>query len=332
METSRFVRFFAQGFIFCLAVTTLAFAQVVTPSLDPTAPVYFPAAAGWKKVAVVGAGGFERIGTRELDEQNIYEFAGSGYAAHLNFTMGERIAFEGYGYSHSITVKKDQTYTGAYNLERSETRGVLTLSHEEFAVFGIGLHMLKNTDFLTIQEPEVESNRQATIPSLSIKMGEHFYFGGGIERVSQTSSYEVDNHWTDTTFGLAFQAGSPESSMFRIEYSITNSPESTSSAKSGKVASTHPKTVTSRANAELKVKGLIFTAGMTDIKQSVDLINENTQEEVDQVHIVIGQFGVLLAPKGGLTLGFMFESEKVTEVFSDSFETFRMNLAYSFGE
>ena len=81
------------GLLFVILVTPTALAQVITPSMNPTTPVYMSAAAGWRTTPSVGASFFDRIGSRTYDSQNIYEFATTGYGASLGFNMGERLAF-----------------------------------------------------------------------------------------------------------------------------------------------------------------------------------------------------------------------------------------------
>ncbi|MCP4756144.1 MAG: hypothetical protein GY866_35220, partial [Proteobacteria bacterium] len=104
-------------------------AQVVTPSLNPMAPVDMAAAAGWRTIPTVGISYFDSIGNRSYNGENIYEFTGSGTMANLSFKAWERFAFEGFYYADSTTVAKDEYYDGVINLKTADTRLNFSLAH-----------------------------------------------------------------------------------------------------------------------------------------------------------------------------------------------------------
>ncbi len=322
--------------LFVLAVVFFlipnAMAQVVTPPLNTASPVLMPAPAGLRTLTTVGLSVFDRIGSRAYDGENIYEFSGSGYMANTNFRMGERFAFEAFYYDDTTTVAKDEYVDNLkVNLKTSDSRASVVLAHEDFAVFGLGIHSFVSKDFVSTAYPEELTTQSKTIPSLSIKMGTSFYFGLGIERVKETSTYAVENHWINSVFGLAYMTEENDDTMFRFELSYLNSPEAEATAKDSLAASTHNKAVVTRLNTELKLKGLLLALNIKDTKEAVSLTHPVTSAAIEEIHIVNAEMGFLIVPKEGIVLGFLFISDKTTQVFSDSQDAFLITLAYNFG-
>ncbi|PCI27163.1 MAG: hypothetical protein COB67_09180 [SAR324 cluster bacterium] len=330
IKTSCFALTQALFWIACFAGS--GYAQVVTPSLDPTAPIVLPAAAGWKQMSTIGVSSFERTGSRDFNGSSVYEFQGTGYSGHFNFMMGEKLAVDAYAYGDSMTISKDTYLNGRVNLETNEARLSLTLSHEEFTIFGLGVQTITTKDH--ILELGLDSDETTTlnktIPSLSLKIGDYFYLGGGMERIKESSSFMVGNSWANLVAGVALQMGSPESSMFRFEYSQSNSPKSVSSAKGGKKESVHLAETISRINAELKVKGLVLSISIKDRKRKVNLIHPVTGDKVEVDQTINSQLGVLLVPQEGAILGFIFHTDTRKELFEDKVEGFEIKLSYAF--
>ncbi len=318
--------------ILFIVISVVAEGQVVTPSMNPTTPLYHPAAAGWRTPPSVGLNYFDRIGSRSYQDLNIYEFSGSGYTFVTNFNMGERFAFGGHYYDDTTEVDKSTTYPGEINLKTTETQVNITLSHEGFAVFGLGLRNGETKDFINDTNPEEKTTRTSTFPGMSIKLGSSFYFGGGVEIVKESSTYTVNNHWTNTIFGLALMSEKNEGFMYRIELSSLNSPEAEATAKNELVANIHNKSTTSRINLETQYKGLVFEAFTIDTRESTSITDTTSDTSIDEIHKVSTQFGFLIAPDQGIVLGFHFRSDKTDHIYSDSLNSFQISLAYNFGE
>lgn len=320
--------------LLCLGSFSSARAQVVTPSLDPTEPIVLPAAAGWRQTETVGVSSFERTGSRSgpPTDQAYYEFLGTGATFFFNFRMGESLAVEGYSSNEAIAISKDVYQDGFVVTGTAESRFAITLSHEEFAVFGLGLHTDQVSghffDNMTLDEFDETTVETKTIPSLSIKFGDSFYLGGGLERVKESSDTMVDNHWSNVVTGLAFMTGSPDTTMYRFEYSLSSSPKAVSAPKQGKDESYHPNTTTSRINLELKIEGLVLIASTKTTIKTYDDDFVGPLEKIDT--IVNSKFGVLLAPMEGPILGFIFHNDSENFYFDDKFESFEIKVAYAF--
>lgn len=306
-------------------------AQVITPPMNPTTPFYMSAASGWREVPTVGLSYFDMIGSRNLSGSNIYEYTGSGYSANVFFNMGERLAFEGYFYDDVTEVQKDVYYDGTVNFKTTVSQGTVTLSHEGFAVFGIGMRTHETTDYISDAYPKEVTTRMGTIPSMSIRLGSVIYVGGGVEIVKESSTYAVNNHWIDTTAALAIMTQKSEGLQFRLEASVTNSPEASATAKQGYEASDHNKTTTTRANLDLQYKGLVFEAFSTDTREAADLYDASSDTKVEEIHSVNTQVGFLIAPNKGIVLGFHFRSDTTEQLYKDKKDSFRVSLAYNFG-
>lgn len=307
-------------------------AQVVTPSMNPTTHVSQPAAAGWVTIPSVGLNYYDRIGSRSYEGENIYEFSGSGYTLVTHFNMGERISFSAHYLGNTTDVDKSTYYPGEINLETAESQVNFSLNHEGFAVFGLGIRNRETKDFISDSYPEEKTTRSSTSPSMSIKIGSAFYFGGGVEIVKESSSYAVNNHWTNTVFGLALMSEKNEGFMYRVELSSLNSPEASATAKNELEENVHNKSTTNRVNLEAQYKGLVFEAFTTDTVETIGNADATTDTDVNEIHTVNTQFGFLIAPSRGLVLGFHFRSDKTDYIFNDTLDSFQISLAYNFGD
>jgi opacity protein-like surface antigen len=324
------------GMLFALVllitlISGTALAQVVTPPMNPTTPVSQPAATGWNTLPSAGLNYFDRIGSRSYEGENIYEFSGSGYTFITQFNMGERISFSGHYQDNKTEVDKSTYYPGEINLQTTETQANICLNHEQFAVFGLAMRTRETKDFISDSYPEEKTSQTSTSPSMSIKMGS-FYFGGGVEIVKESSSFAVNNHWTNTVFALALMSEKAEGLIYRIEISSLNSPETTATAKNNLEANVHNKATTSRVNLEAQYKGLVFEAFTTDTRESVSSSDASSDTAIDEIHTVGTQFGFLIAPQKGIVLGFHFRSDKTDHLFKDNQDSFQISLAYNFGE
>ncbi len=318
--------------LLCLRSISPIQAQIVTPSLDPSEPGVLPAVAGWRSGTTAGISTYERTGSRSYPStgQNYYEFLGTGATAFFNFKMGDSLVVEGFSGNESIAISKDTYWNGVVTTGTAESRFAISLSHEDFAVFGLALQTNQVDEHWTdvSADSDVSTTETKTIPSLSIKFWDYYYLGGGLERVKQSSSHMVGNHWSNSVVGLAFMAGSPDMTMFRLEYSLSNSPKAVSSPKGSKDESYHPETTITRINAELKIQGLVlFAATKTVVKSYGNDFIEQTEKEDTKVNT---KMGVLLAPVEGPVLGFVFHNESEEFYFEDKFETFEIKVAYAF--
>lgn len=333
VRSITFNKIIFSGIILIALLSTTTSAQVVTPSMNPTTPVYMSAAAGWRTTPSVGLNYFDRIGTRSYNDLNIYEFSSSGYSVSLGFNMGERLAFSASYAAEATTVEKDVYYDGVVNLELSDSQANITLAHEGFAVFGLGMRTFVSKDHLFPLDREQTTTQTGTIPSMSIKLGSVIYLGGGVEIVKETGTHTVNNHWINTIFGVGIMTEKSDGFQFRIEASATNSPKATATAKQGLDASEHNKSTLTRGAVEMQYKGLVFEA-FTLVKNEKllnPIFDPPTNKLLTEINAASTQFGFLIAPENGVVLGFHFRSDKTEHIYTDRNDAFVISLAYNFG-
>ncbi len=303
-------------------------AQVVTPSLDPTAPVVLPAAAGWRDTGGIGASYYEASGTREKED---------GFQLHKTDTTGTNInaafkianVFIDSYFAQETTDMQVIQYSGNMNLGKDDARLNLALAGSESVVVGLGGHNTTSHDYVDATFDSETTTIARMGGSVSVKMG-NFYAGGGYQRVKQNSSYQVENTWDTATAGLAYRAGEPGETRFRVELSLALSMPTSNEVAGTLEASKHPATATSRYGAELMFSGLLFTyQGFSKQEVFEDSKNVNGTDYYKK-ETSESDAGILWIPQDGLILGFHFSSYKSTFIDVDESSAFRINIGYLF--
>ncbi|MBU2648740.1 hypothetical protein KKI24_28795 [bacterium] len=118
----------------------------------------------------------------------------------------------------------------------------------------------------------------------SIRLGDIFYIGAGLEKVEETGIYGksrtdtgldkgdlADNSWTNTMLGIALMSGDPKNFQFRMEYAQITSPESTREGNTPNQKNTHRPTTESNGSIEVRFGGfLIGYHNMLQVEDKID--------------------------------------------------------------
>ncbi len=186
-----------------------ASAQVVTPSLDQLRPTLVSAASSWRFGSTVGAGsqyGWSYNSTTKVN----------GHSQGLDALVAwqtARASLEVSGTQNRILDLWDPS-SDTYGKETiSESRFGLAIRGDGRVSVGIGGHneTLKGN---------ILRQRKAFGGSFNVRLGEGFFLGGGLEKVSEMVSGYEDKRWNRVFSGAAYQYGTPESNQFRVEYDL----------------------------------------------------------------------------------------------------------------
>jgi len=306
-------------------------AQVVTASLDPTASVIMPAAAAWREASVIGASYLEQTGSRSLNDQQIYQFEGSGYSGNAVFQISN-FYIDGFTSQITTDAKIEQYFPagGKINLAKSDNRLNVALTGNDFVTLGLGVRSMDSTDYLDATTDTAKTQSVRTIGSISIKTMDIFYIGTGYERVKESSSYAVDLNWNNILGGIGMKVGEQGSTRFRAELSFAYSPESKNDVQGNLQQSVHYQTTTSRLGLELMFSGLLFALNGKQTTIDLSDVSNPAFPTPDEMKKTRTSGGVLWIPAEGLMLGFYFGNETTTYSYKDERSEFRINLGYLF--
>lgn len=311
--------------LFPLAIS----AQSITAPLDPTHATRMPAATGWRQFEAVGLTYRESSGNREVNSEETHTFDTSAMTAHAQFKISN-VALEAGWMQSSTEVTVDKESDLYVNLDY--TRGLLhaALTGDDFVSVGLGGQELKMHDYIDSENRDEETVESSIIGSISVKMFEFLYLGGGYERVKEQSTYKVDNSWNNALLGLSILLGEPGGTRFRAEYSYASSPKSISEGQADKIEAEHYETEVSRYSVELMMSGLLFALNGSQERMHLEDSVVYEDESYEKITITNNEAGVLWIPENGVSLGFYFANSKESFVFEDDESEFRINLAYVF--
>ena len=299
--------------------TLAAHAQVATPYLDASAHSNGPAAVGWRYNSIVSvyAGSVSEskiTSNRTLtgDEAEIGEVSKSASIPPLTAAYrGEEFGAELY-YASGIKTIGDSEWTFATGLpdwtnKTTETQDDLRLNlayvFGEALSLGLGYWNQKWKEevegdiyFPNLAPPptiiqqsldgDTTINKSVISLMVSWRLMEMIYLAGGIENIAQNAEVSGgldidDNSWSNTVFGIGVVVGEPEESQFRVEYSMSQSPES---VKDGDGTTTwdhiHHATDTTYTSLEAKFGSFLVT--YRAVKAEEKKIDDNTEFVVDE--------------------------------------------------
>ena len=280
--------------------TLAAHAQVATPYLDASAHSKGPAAVGWRYNGIVsayaGSVSESKITTNRTataDEVEVGEVTKTATLPTLTAAYrGEEFGAELY-YANGIKTTGDSEWTFATGIpdwtnKTTETQDDLRLNlayvFGETLSLGLGYWNQKWKEEVegdvyipTFAPPpaplylpfpldgDTTINKSEISLMVSWRLMEMIYLAGGIENVAQNAEasgpldYD-DNSWSNTVFGVGIVVGEPEESQFRVEYAMSQSPES---IKEGDMTTTgdhvHHATDTTYTSLEAKFGSFLVT-------------------------------------------------------------------------
>ena len=321
------------GAIFIYGLLTIQlFGQVVTPSLNIITKPIMPAASSWSKLNSVGGEYKDGNGKRKLEGNDIYDLEVEGSTGIVALTMGN-VDFDVYIDESRFDTKYDATYDGDFINDYSETYLSFSLTGAGDVTVGAAIHELTRSVFdVSNKDKDVDIKQSGLIGSFTVKVSESAFFGGGVERITETNSQTVDNEWTNISAGIAFWFGRDTDSQFRVEASLTESPKAEKEVDPGatKNPAYHPASRINRFSVDLMMNGLLFSyANINQITQQ-EITNSSTGESVDKSETLINEGSIQWVPKEGMILGFAFRSFKHKEIYEDSIDSFKINLGFIF--
>lgn len=314
---------FLIGIFGCFLLPFNGFAQVATPSLDPSEFVSMPAASGWRETTTASISYKEGNGTRTLQDQQIYQFDTSGVAGNLAF-QSDNFFMEINLDQNTTSVKLEKYYNGQINLSKDDARLHLALIGDDFVSIGLGGRSVTTKDYIDATHDSESTTRISTIGAISVKAMDVFYFGLGFERIKEESTYASNITWNNIVSGVAIKLGDLGGTRFRFEYDLEFSSEVEVDAQGDLESSRHPKTSVSTAIAEIMFNGLLFSAKNKEAVIDID------HSDVSEVKKTTTQGGVLWKPEQGLSLGFYFITYKTVSFYVDDNSLFQINLGYIF--
>ena len=313
----------------CFLVLDSAWSQVVTPPMDITDAPDMPGAVGWMEGIRGGGLYLERGQERVSNGETIFDTNVSGFQGNLAFAVGNANVVASY-YEDSSKVSLGYNYEESIHISTSDTIVSAAITGGEFTTIGLGVRTIVSDDYVSRENPLEKTTENRTIGGISFVFFESLYFGGGVERVNQSSTYTVDNDWTNVVTGTAYQIGEPGGAQFRLEYSFRYSPESVKDANNDELESAHYKTTTSRLNLDLMFSGLLFAISGLDRRINAQPEHPTTGKAIEEIKQTRNQFSVLWIPQEGLSLGFAFAKIEEKNTFQEKGDEFQIKGGFVF--
>ena len=185
-----------------------AWAQVATPSLDPTRPTKTAAAGVWRFGSTLAIEGT----SHEYESPANQIKAEASRTSALIAWQPTLVTFDLYGYSGA----KEQIWDPSSDTYSEQTRdyGRFGAAIRGEGQVGLGVGMTSETI-----DDGVVRKRTSNNGNLSFRMGD-FYIGGGIAKVTEKVSGYDEKRWNRVLAGVAYRYGNPDSNQFRLEYSL----------------------------------------------------------------------------------------------------------------
>ncbi|MDT8446094.1 MAG: hypothetical protein RRB13_04270 [bacterium] len=239
-----------------------AFAQMVTPSLDPSEPLVLPAAGSWRylkgeneqddnRTATVAAGTLQGSWAESDDSSKREISANRG----LLVAQAENVNIEA-----QSTGSEKIKYTNIDALGVSSTyETVGSTSQFSFAYLLKQLSLGGSYRSSSTQRSSYDDQKETGLGlSATYQLGRVFFAGFGVEQVSQPESYRPAVDWNVTSYGFALMAGKPDETLLRLEYA--NQRSLRAAAEGTYYNNVHQESVLTQLTAEIKMTNLLLSA------------------------------------------------------------------------
>jgi hypothetical protein len=317
-----------------MMVSSLAYGQVATPSLDTSLREDLAAATGWRYSSTVAAsasaGTWDEIYRGEESE------VGKGEVTYL---LASHIYGPLYSEAFNAAVRKESKNVQEYSLYYQNIRSQVNFS---FRIWDdslcLGGHYssstIKQADETPIDQIASVDERIGIGLGASKRFGDWLFVAHGQESVSEESDTKVANNWQNLRYAIAIRDGFDDDSSYRIEYSRYTSEESFKEASDGSFKNSHFAVNSSKLSAEYMSDILIRIVFRYEIEHSVEGV-EADQNLVSEV----STFGITWKPPKSWIIGLERINSKEKVTFSDSSldyekaetESYRLKLGYNFG-
>lgn len=188
------------------------FAQVATPSLDPTMPAMTPSASAWRFGSTFG--GSTTVGKERTPENSTPDKTAAKGSSGIFAWQPTQVTIEISGDAGRKDPYWDASSDAVTTLLVNEQRASLAIRGENRVAVGVGFRA-KSTDVEGVIRSE-----SAYGGSLGFRIGDGIYVGGGLEKVIEKVTDFDDKRWSQVYTGLGLRYGWPDASMFRMEYSM----------------------------------------------------------------------------------------------------------------
>lgn len=268
--------------LICFLWSTAGFAQVVTPSIDPALPSELSSAVAWR---FGSAFGIKTVSGKEITATDNTGYYSNNSAALFAYQPGN-IVMEIYGASVTEQHNWDPSTDILAKTLGSHGRLNLSIRGEKRVSVGIAFETGLNKNTAN------SMNTTAYEGSFSLRFMENFYLAAGLQRMTENHSAAGIRKWNRILSGIAFQAGDPFSSMFRVEVSYKTSPEL--EFQDQPTVEYRPAMADSKVVAELLFRGFLFSYRFQKVILSAG--DESSQERnIDTSRYGVGyKFGSFL--------------------------------------
>lgn len=298
-----------------------AFAQMVTPSIDPVIPTELAAANAWRIGSTFGGTGHFYYQEKDAsnDAVSAKPVAASGMFA---YQPGNFVAEFHY---LSETQKTDDIDGSSTTWQSSnKTEYSINLAIRGNRQVSVGVGYIGQQDEIDINSEKGVYSLSAFEGSFSMRMFDGlFFWGAGMQRITEAVDISDDTlKYNKVLGGAAFHLGDPTETLFRVEGGFELIPETDS--ESGALDN-KPKTTITQATVELMALNFLLSY---NIQQSV-AAEEFFDKDVINTDVRYG----LGYKYGGLTFSFYRNASKTEFKYDDSmieYDNYQITIGYSF--
>ena len=278
-------KFLIFALLFGLLTATNSSGQIVTPSLDPGLPAELSSAVAWRFGSAFGVNSVYNKEKSETTENDYYyNRTGVLFAYQPGTVIGEI-------YGESVTRQSLWDSSTDTFVDSTGTRGKLSLAIRGENRVSVGIGYNSSDQTVTGSEPLRTTYFEG---SFSMRLFGGFYLAGGLQRVTEKIGSGESRKWNKILAGAALQVGDPLDNMFKLEGSISASPESEFNDQS--IYPAHRQTTTLSASAEAVFSSFLLAYRYQNTTKKAPTSNDDEQA------ISAHRFGAGLK-LGGFTFG-----------------------------
>lgn len=329
-------------FLGTLMIAFPCFAQVATPSLDPTQKNEIPSVTPWRYFSTI-AGRYGAGAIESESEEGTITSAGAIIALNMEGLGAE------FDYNSSEMEFESEESGQTLDVNITSSQSLMFLSYLLNDSFSIGVGQKIETQDIEVVQNDTNLQKESvettsvTISS-NLRLGNIFFLGLGIGESVQTGHLEspftsVDADYTElkyqyTSAGIGMITGSPGDFQLKAEYSQVSSPEKKEDASGNELAAFHQET--DQTTLMVQIKSGTFFAGYTSrVLALAELSAGSTDQEGYETEIASSIYGLGYSPENGLVITFYSETETETAKKSagdeeTDFTVYSVNAGFNF--
>jgi len=311
----------------------VASAQVATPSLDPTNPVEIAAAASWRFGSTVGGGGkfgTQKSDSEQLDSNTLSNLSGVAFvnSSYIFAYQPTSVTFEISGIVNETDYQWDgsdsSSDTTSDNLSEYESNEI----HVKIAIRGNN-QVSVGIEYQSENYKDASSDTKLTAygGSFGMRFLDNIFIAGGLNKKTlKADEFESDMKWQELIAGIAFQFGSPDQKMFKVEGAIKIEDEANVNLSNSTLSFYRPKTVTTQGSIETILGGYLLSYRYRRILyEAIDDIVLDKEREVTRNRIGLGYRSTVLT-------AVLYGETRIEKEDSNKYETqyLGFNVSFSF--